>query len=167
VWGKFHVFSRTHTLSPHQTFISTLRFVWACILDTDKCVRPTRCYNYNLSFIDLPLAQHVSGNFMHIFRSAMTVPCSFWFSAPSFTAGLWSGEPRRRLCVRCGGCCSSSTLHTVHSVYTLALRTTARQHLGCRKPKAVKQGLALLKIGKKLPETFWANGISKNYNFFI
>jgi hypothetical protein len=35
--------------------------------------------------------------------------------------------------------CSSSTLHTEHTVCASAVRTTARQHLGCIKRQAVKK----------------------------
>jgi hypothetical protein len=42
-----------------------------------------------------------------------------WFSAPSFGAGRRSAEPRRRLYVWCGGCCSivaSSWSHTLYHI---------------------------------------------------
>jgi hypothetical protein len=46
-----------------------------------------------LKFIDIPLAQHVSGNFMHVFRSARPCLTAFGFLRPVLLPG---GGPESR-----------------------------------------------------------------------
>ena len=64
-------------------------------------------------------AQHVSGNLLTIFRSVR-----LWLQQcgvlSNVVVGRRSGVRRRRLCVRCEGCCSSNIPHTEHVVYASA-----------------------------------------------
>ena len=65
---------------PHVLAISfsvNLMFVWLCILSMKWRVRPTRCNK--LWFINNPLAQHVSGIIMPIFRSARPYVTAYGF----------------------------------------------------------------------------------------
>ena len=67
---------------------------------------------------------------------------------------------RHWLCVQCEGRCStlsSNVPHTEQIVSISAFQATGRQQLGCIIPHAVKHSLALLRMGKKLPETCWAD----------
>ena len=67
-------------------------------------------------------------------------------------------DSRHGLCVRGEGCYSTSNiLHTEHIVRAAALQACDRQQSGDIIPNAVSHSLALLKMGKKLPETCWAN----------
>ena len=59
--------------------------------------------------------------------------------------------------VRCEGCWSSNTLHTQHTVRAVTFQASDRQQSGCIIPRAVIHSLALLRMGKELPETCWAN----------
>ena len=52
---------------------------------------------------------------------------------------------------------SSNIRHTEHTVRAAALQASDRQQSGCIIPHAVNHSLALLRMGKKLPETFWAD----------
>ena len=69
-------------------------------------------------------------------------------------AGRWPGMRRHWLCVRCEG---SNILHKKHIASASAFQATGRQQLGCIIPQAVKHSLALLRMGKKLSETYWAD----------
>jgi len=53
----------------------------------------------------------------------------------------------------CARCCSTRALHTEHTVLATALRASDRQQSGDIIPHAVNQSLALLRMGKKFPET--------------
>jgi len=53
-------------------------------------------------------------------------------------------------------CCQSM-------VWNAALQTTDRQQSGCIIPHAVNHSLALLSMGKKLPETCWADWKINNF----
>ena len=48
---------------------------------------------------------------------------------------------------------SSNIPHTEHIVSASTFQATGRQQLGCIIPLDVKHSLALLRVGKKLPET--------------
>jgi hypothetical protein len=52
---------------------------------------------------------------------------------------------------------SSYILHTEHIDSASAFQATGRQQLGCIIPHSVKHSIALLRMGKKLPETCWAD----------
>jgi len=58
---------------------------------------------------------------------------------------------------RCKGCCSSNILHTEHIVLAATLRASDWQQSGGIIPHAVNHSLVLLRMGKELPETCWAN----------
>jgi len=51
---------------------------------------------------------------------------------------------------------SSNTVHTEHTVRATGLQTADRQQFECIIPRAVNRSLAILRMGKKLPETFGA-----------
>ena len=112
----------------------SLTFVWPCILNMKWRVRPTRCNK--LWLINNPLAPHVSGIIMLIFRSARPYITAYGFQ--HLMCWLVSWEARKQ------------TVCTVHTV--------------CWKPYAVTYGLALLKMGIRMPETCWANGLLINHN---
>ena len=76
--------------------------------------------------------------------------CSIWFSAPSF----WLGGGLESCCVgRVYGAdgavrlTSHGTIHTVHTIYAAALKTTTQPQTRCRKPYAATQHLVLLMMG--------------------
>jgi hypothetical protein len=94
-----------------------------------------------LSLTDIPLAQHVSGNFMPIFRSAR--PCFTAFGPESRGADYVYG-------VEGDARAAPSTLTTQSAPRLSGPQPGSKT--GCRKPKAVKHGPALLKMSIKLPE---------------
>jgi hypothetical protein len=111
----------------------------------------------HLQFIDFPSTQHVSGNFLPIFRSARPYYTACGFLHPILLPGC--GLESR------GDGPAPSTPNT-----QTAPRLSGPQRgkkIGCRKPQAVKYGLVLLKMCKILPETCWADGISINYSCCI
>ena len=68
------------------------------------------------------------------------VSCSVWFSAPSF----WMGGGLENRCVgRVYGADGAvhGTIHTVHTTYAAALKTTTHPKTRCRKPYAATQHL--------------------------
>ena len=72
--------------------------------------------------------------------------CSIRFSAPSF----WMGGGLESRCL--GRVCGAdgavhSTIRTVHTTYTAALKTTTHPKTRCRKPYAATQHLMLLMMG--------------------
>ena len=54
-------------------------------------------------------------------------------------------------------CCSNNILQTKHVVLGAALKACDRQQFGDVVPHAVNHNLALLMMGKELPETCWAD----------
>jgi len=74
---------------------------------------------------------------------------SIWFSAPSF----WKGGGLESRCVGhvygADGAMREShgNIHTVHTTYAAALKTTTHPKTWCRKPYAVTQHLMLLLMG--------------------
>ena len=82
---------------------------------------------------------------------------------PQIVVRRRSGVRRHGLCVRCEGCCSTGfvksryILHTEHTVRAPALRTSDRQQSEDSIPRTVNHSLALLMMGKELPETCSAN----------
>ena len=106
---------------------------------------PTRCNNENLLIFQSP--QHVSGNFLPLLRGARLCVTTCGIMHQSCCRSVaWNAEAL-----------SSSILHTEHTVSASAFQTTDRQQLGCIIPHAVNHILALLRMGKKLPETCWAD----------
>ena len=112
------------------------------VFDRASLTWPTRCKNNNL--LIFKLAQHVSGNSLPILRSARL----------SFTArGITSLDS----CRSEARSCSSNILHTEHIVLVAALRASDRQLSRDIILHAVNRSLALLRMGKELPETCLAN----------
>jgi len=76
---------------------------------------------------------------------------SMWYNAPKLLSvgGLESGSMD---CVFGVKELARLVLHTEHTVRTSALQTTKRQ-FECIIPHAVNHSFALLRMGKKLPET--------------
>jgi len=76
------------------------------------------------NYIDVFLARHVSGTYAH-HQERYMLSCSIWFSAPSF----WMGGG---LDSRCEGrvCSADGTVHTAHTTYTAAVKTTTHPKLG-------------------------------------
>ena len=84
---------------------------------------------------------------------------------PRTFVGCRPGAGRHGPCVRCEECCStcdvarvesSNIVHAEHAVRASALQTANRQQSGDIIPHAVIYSLALLNMGKELPETCWA-----------
>jgi len=92
-----------------------------------------RCNSNNL--LIFKLAQHVSTNSLPILRSAR-----LWFTA----CGIMSSDRCRSV--------ASNILHTEHT--DLAADRQLSEDII---PHAVNHSLALLRMGKELPETCWAN----------
>jgi hypothetical protein len=97
------------------------------------------------------VSQHVSGTIMPIIRRMVQNRQRLWCTA---LVVLQKTRGEEVVGVHLLGMVSRAAPSTLNTVCTSALRTTARQQLGCRKPPAVKKyGLSLLKMGKKFPET--------------
>ena len=61
---------------------------------------------------------------------------------------------------------SNNSPYIVHTT-CLPVSQDSSQHIKCWKPYAVIYGLALLKVGIIVPETWWANGLLINHNCCI
>ena len=68
-------------------------------------------------------------------------------------AGRWDGT-RRHSVFGMKDIAGSNILHTEHIVRASAFQATGRKPLRCILRQAVKPSLALLRMGKKFPETF-------------
>jgi len=72
--------------------------------------------------------------------------CSVWFSALSFCMGGGLESCRVGRVYGVDGAVHG-TIHTVHTTYTAALKTTTHTKTQCRKPYAATQHLMLLMMG--------------------
>jgi len=98
------------------------------------------------NFINVFLAQHVSGTYAHHQEHCM-LSCSVWFSAPSF----WMSGGLESRCIGrvCGADAAMqlqlhSTIRTAHTTYAAALKTTTHPKTRCRKQYAATQHAMLL-----------------------
>ena len=89
---------------------------------------------YN-SFINTSISPTCFGQIFAHPQERQTVFYSMWYNAPNLFAGRW--PETRRHCLR--------------------VPDTGRQQIGCIIPHAVKHSLSFLRMGKKLPETCWAD----------
>ena len=105
-----------------------------------------------LWFINLPLAQHVSGNIIPIFKGAR-----LYITAYGLQHLMCWLESSVEDVIRI----TSSTLHTT----CLPASQDTSQHIKCWKPYIY--GLALLNMGIVLPKTCWATGWLINHNCCI
>jgi len=89
------------------------------------------------NFINVFLARHVSGTYVH-HQEHWMLSCSIWFSAPSFWMG---GILESRYVGRVYGADGvvNGNMRTVHTTYTAALKTTTHPKTRCRKPYAATQ----------------------------
>ena len=139
-------------------------FVWPCIIDVDNVEDQ----------LDATITIYWYSNQLNMFwaiffpsSGAQDCVLHHVIQCNQVVAGRWPGTPRHWLCVRCEGCSStqsSNILHTEHIVNASSFQATSRQQLGCIIPHAVKHSLGLLRMGKKLPETCWADW---NINKFL
>ena len=130
-----------------------------------------------LWFIDKPLAQHVLGIIVPIFRSARPYITAYGFQHLS----CWKpyaviyGLALLKMGIMMPKTCWANRLvinhncYTVHTVHTACFPASqdSSQHIKCWKPYAVIYGLVLLKMGIMMPETCWANGLVINHNCYI
>ena len=72
--------------------------------------------------------------------------CSVWFSAPRF----WMGDGLESLCIGrvygADGAVAHGTIHTVHTTYAAAVKTTTYPKTRRRKPYVATQHLMLLML---------------------
>ena len=105
----------------------------------------------NNNLLIFKTAQYVSGNSLPnslpIIRSAR-----LWFTV----CGILSSDCRRSEARSAADVESSNILHTEHTVRVAALRTSERQQSEDSIPHTVNHSLALLMMGKELPEAYWA-----------
>jgi len=90
------------------------------------------------NFINVFLAQHVSGTYTH-HQEHWMLSCSIWFSAPSF----WMGHGHESRSI--GRVCDADV--AAHTTYTAALKTITHPKTQCRKPYAAIQHQMLLMMG--------------------
>ena len=86
------------------------------------------------NFIDVLLAQHVSGTYAHHQEHQM-LSCSIRISTPSF----WMGGGLDSRCVGSvygadGAVARQGTIRTAHTTYAAALKATIHPETRCRKP---------------------------------
>ena len=113
--------------------ISPLIFAWTCIIDINNV--DSQLDETITVLLIIPISSTCFGQFFAHPQELKSVCYSLWHNAPTL---LSAGSLER------GGSAS-------------AFQDTNRQQLGCIIPQAVKQSLALLRMGKKLPETCWAD----------
>jgi hypothetical protein len=119
-----------------------------------------------LWFIKQPLAQHVSGTIMPIFREREAVYYRIWFPALNALAGVLGSREAGRVCCVEAVIQPNNSLYTAHTT-CLPGSQESSQHIKRWKPYAVIHGLELLQMGIMVLKICRANALSINHNCCI
>ena len=104
-------------------------------------------------FIDLQISSTCFGQFCAHLQERKTVLYSMWYNVSRLLSvgGLESGGTDCVFGVK--DVARLSILHTEHTVRAVAIQASDRQQSGDIIPHALNHSLALLRMGKELPET--------------